>query len=179
MLDGKKLAQMFRTDYRIIIRRLESGYLISNTYVLVRVSEKTGLNFVDKWNGYKTTVDIPPLDGGETYEISSHKQRIISNDPLKRLIRHIDQDELMEVTITDLCKSTKDEVQRIYGFDHGLGVYQNKYHFLIDEYKPASIKTEGMLKPLILFNEAEDVMAMIMPVNINYEIENELTRIAG
>ncbi|SDM27197.1 hypothetical protein [Halarsenatibacter silvermanii] len=181
MLKGKKLAQMFRTDNRILVKRLEEGYWLSNTYVLVRVGNKEGSKFIGKWNDYKTTDFIPHLNPGDTYEISSRRTRMVEDsDPLGDLIKSIDKDSLQKVTITELSKISGDESRRIYRCGDRLGLYSNKYQFIIEELKPSEIKAEGLLSPLVLLDKNEDVMGLIMPLRADEdEIKEKLKKIAS
>ena len=65
---GKKLAKIFRKDNILLVKKEDKYLWVSNTYILVRLESKEAEKFLDKYNNYKTTENIPDLDSGETYE---------------------------------------------------------------------------------------------------------------
>ena len=84
MIKGKKLAQSFRKEDRLIVRKEKNCFWITDTYILIKLSIKEGKKFLMKWNSYKTTKDLPHLEKGKAYEIKPRIEGFIEDCPLQK-----------------------------------------------------------------------------------------------
>lgn len=163
---GKKLAKIFRKENLILVKKQEEYLWVSNTYILVRLKEKEAEKFLNKYNNYKTTKDIPFLESGETYEILYSENKKIDKDPIGNLLNNISND-LKDVEITKFSRLKDNMICRIFKSDNKLGLFDNKYSFLMDKFNLIKIEAGDKYNPLILKNKNKEVCGLIMPVRIN------------
>ena len=58
----KKFAQKFYNEKKLIIlKRNEDKYYLSDTHCIIKIDNSDMEKFVEKWNGYSRTQDIPDL----------------------------------------------------------------------------------------------------------------------
>lgn len=179
-MDGKKLAQLFRKSNRMIIKRDKDCFWVTDTYALVKMDNMLTSDFIAKWNSYKSTDNIPFLEEDNIYDISYTGSRFIKNkDPIGKVLKASTDDDLIEVSLTDLSKIIDGKPKRIFKYYDNLGLIDNKYLFIIDGLTPEKIKTKGKLSPLVLFDDNENTIGLIMPVRSKEAIKEELKSLAG
>jgi len=176
-MDGKKLAKQFRKSNRMIIKRANDSYWVTDTYALVKLDNMEATDFISKWNNYKSTDNIPLLEKGDIYDLSYSGSKFIKNrDPIGKVLKASTADDLIEVSLTDLSKIIDGNPKRIYKYDDNLGLIDSKYLFIV---AGKSIKTKGRLSPLVLFDDNENIAGLLMPVRAKAEIKEELKKIAS
>ena len=178
MVDTVKLARMFRKANRILIKKVEGGLWVCDTYILIKLNPREESDFINKWNSYKSTRDIPSMENGSTFEISSVRNRIIEKDPIGNILANINMDQLLKINITELSHIKDNTPRRIFKCKAGIGLYNNKYQFLIDKMDIDNIKVKGLLNPLVLIKD-EEVVGLIMPIRKKEGLLDKIKSIAS
>jgi hypothetical protein len=162
MIDGKEIAKLIRTRNNVIIERFEDGtYHVTDTYIMVKLTEAEFGKFFAKYNSYKSTADIP-FNFKET--ISSAGGNVFAENKLntKTVTSQIGNAKY-EAVITDFYKKNDsgDEV-RLFRTGNEIGMFNREYEFLLDY--GVKYKAKDNKNPLFIADAEDEVKAVIMPV---------------
>ena len=181
MIKGKKLAQSFRKEDRLIVRKEKNCFWITDTYILIKLSIKEGKKFLMKWNSYKTTKNLPHLKEDKAYEIKPRREGFIEDSNLIPPLINAGYSNMKEVKITDIIYISDKKLYRVYQYDKNKqGIFNHKYSWIIDnlEYKKAEV--EGPNKAVIFKDREDKITGMIMPIRTEKEdYLKELKKVAG
>ena len=115
----KKFAQKFyKVNNLVIWRRKEDQYWITDIHCIIILDIKEMKEFINKYNGYKRTVNIPEINIGDQIEISNSADEWEECDlNLKQYIKPLPENE---VILTDIFY--KQQVRLIRSKDYIIGI---------------------------------------------------------
>jgi len=177
MVNGKKLAQLLKKSKKLVVeKRNEKEFLLTDTYIIVRLDDKEFGEFFAKYNSYKNTANIP-FKFEDTICSLGKKDFNESNLEMATVINEVDGAK-KKIKLTKFYKSLKDKDAQIFKAGDQLGMFDRKYEFLFD--LGDDYKTKGKKGPLFILKEGI-VQVVIMPI-IDYEkdcLKDELTKLCG
>ena len=181
MIKGDNIAKRFRTAENMLIKRNENSIWVSDTYVLIKLEENEFKRFYRKYNGYRTTYDIPVLEPGQTFREDSNENKITDEDPIGILISEYEKVDLKEARLLNFSYKYKNRNCRMYRYDKRVGLIDDKYSFVVENRQPVKLACGGENEPLII-KKSNRIVALIMPVrkgnDLSVEIKS-LTKIAS
>ncbi|GAB6099277.1 hypothetical protein JCM16358_11560 [Halanaerocella petrolearia] len=161
MLSGKKLAQIVRPSRKLYIEKTDNHYFLTDTYILVKLTEAEFEEFFAKYNSYKSTANIP-FDFSDNQGICSTdgNQFLEDNLDVSFILNQLEEVNY-EVELTNFYKQVDDRLARIYKLGDQLSMINDKYQFLLDV--GDVLKTEEKTRPLFVLKD-EKFKAAIMPI---------------
>ena len=177
MVKGKKIAKIFRTSKALLIKREGEDFWVSDTYLLLRLSGREANNFLSKYNGYRTTEDIPPLKPGQTYKKDSEKSRIIEEDPIGVIISDYEGKDLITASLSNFCYKYKNRDCRMYRFGRQVGLFADRYSFVIDDIDSVTLACDGVNEPLVVKSEGK-IVGLVMPVRQSDDLVSDIRSLA-
>ena len=163
---SKRVAKEFRPERNLIVQQDGEGeeFWVSDTYVAVRFNAYDYYEFREKYNSYKTTVDIPKFKNKEnaTIRITGESVDFSDKTPMDRLV---DAEMKYKLTITNEVEAEVGEagVRKLTNNDLGKVYFSRDYEFLIDTDTNLELVTAGKLEPIKVIEDGY-LTKMIMPV---------------
>ena len=160
MLNAKDLAMLMRKSNKLVIEKLDNTeYMITDTYIMVRLSQLEFSEFFSKWNSYKTTATIP-FDFEATISSIEGADFVEDDLDMSMVTRQV-KNSKYQVEISDFTKYLDEKEARIYKAGSELCLFDVKYNFLLD--KGDDYRSAGKLDPLYVLKD-DVVQAVIMPI---------------
>ena len=158
-MELKRVYNLFKkNDVLVIWREDENKYWLTNTYMLVMLTQEQFNWFKCKYSGLKNNPYIPDLEAGEI--IRNNYGNLIDDGPdVSKLIN--DGNEKLEVTFTNTIFQAKLD-EHIYFTDEFVGIVDNEYFKVFgQEYQ---FKTSGVRKPIFVYSQS-NIIGALMPLD--------------
>ena len=163
---SKKVAQDFRTGRNLLVEKVdEETFWVSDTHIVVKLGLDDFIEFREKWNNYKSTVNIPEVSQGVKIvngELSKYEGSVMAHVIENNL------DYKLKITEEVTAKVGKLGVRKLVSNDIG-GVYMaQEFEYLITALEGCELHTSGKFGAVHVLLDG-DLKALIMPVR---EFEN-------
>jgi hypothetical protein len=158
---SKKLAKDFRTGRNLLVERVdEETFWVSDTHIVVKLGLDDFIEFREKWNNYKSTVNIPEVSQGVKIvngELSKYEGSVMAHVIENNL------DYKLKITEEVTAKVGKLGVRKLVSNDIG-GVYMaQEFEYLITEFEGCELYISGKFGAIHVLLD-DDLKALIMPV---------------
>lgn len=160
---AKQVAKKFRTSRNVVIEKVGNHVWVSDTYIAVKFSFPEFKDFKDKYNSYKTTVDIPKFS--KVVKIEDAEIEKFDESLMDKVVPE-DNNLDYELTVTDEIYAPvgAEGIRKLVHNDLGKIFIAREYEFLlenaVDNYK---LYTAGNLSPVVIV-EHGTISSLIMPV---------------
>jgi len=158
---SKKVAQDFRTGRNLLVEKVdEETFWVSDTHIVVKLGLDDFIEFREKWNNYKSTVNIPEVSQGVKIvngELSKYEGSVMAHVIENNL------DYKLKITEEVTAKVGKLGVRKLVSNDIG-GVYMaQEFEYLITALEGCELHTSGKFGAIHVLLD-DDLKALIMPV---------------
>jgi hypothetical protein len=158
---SKKVAQDFRTGRNLLVEKVdEETFWVSDTHIVVKLGLDDFMEFKEKWNNYKSTVNIPEVSQGVKIvngELSKYEGSVMAHVIENNL------DYKLKITEEVTAKVGKLGVRKLVSNDIG-GVYMaQEFEYLITALEGCELHTSGKFGAIHVLLD-DDLKALIMPV---------------
>ena len=162
---SKKLAKDFRKKRILLVEVDKNMYWVSDTHIAVKLGLDDFMEFREKWNNYKTTVNIPEV---------SQVVKIVNGELSKHdgsVMAHVIENNLdYKLKITEEVKAEVGKLgeRKLVANEIGDVYISQKFEYLITALEGCELHTSGKFGAVHVLLDG-DLKALIMPVR---EFEN-------
>ena len=165
MINYKKLANIFKNSSQFLIwRKGEDEYLVTNTYLIIRLDQQTFNKMKAKYSSYKNTPYVKELGIDEFVSIYN---KSITDQEKPNLEEVLDDSGAKKAIVTKLILNQGDK-NLLYVVDGEFGMISKKYFDLFGYDK--KYKTVNTRSPLMVY-DVEKLIAAVMPIR-NESLQN-------
>jgi len=171
---GHILASKAREEDKIMIVRYEKDYWITNSQWAIKLYNSAYDQFRDKYNSYKSTPDIPKINGdfnglaminGDGFA----DKNIYVIDFYLEKARYNSIKQEYRVTLTPFLLEDRDKLLQIFSRNNELGTIQKKYSWIIKEFENCTPVQKKQEAPIYIIDDIGQLVALIMPVGMSDE----------
>jgi len=163
---NKKLAKDFRTGRNLLVEKVdEETFWVSDTQIAVKLGLDDFMEFREKWNNYKTTVNIMEV---------SQVVKIVNGELSKHdgsVMAHVIENNLdYKLKITEEVRAEVGKLgeRKLVANEIGDVYISQKFEYLITALEGCELHTSGKFGAIHVLLD-DDLKALIMPVR---EFEN-------
>jgi len=159
---SKKVAQDFRTGRNLLVEKVdEETFWVSDTHIVVKLGLDDFMEFKEKWNNYKSTVNIPKVSQVVKIvngELSKHEEPV-----MEYVIENEPEDYKLKITEEVWAELDKLGERKLVSNDIGDVYISQKYEYLITEFEGCKLYTSGKDRAIHILLDGH-LKAIIMPV---------------
>lgn len=160
---AKRVAQEFRTSRTLAVEKVENHVWVSDTYIAVKFNFQEFKDFKEKYNSYKTTIDIPKFS--KLLKIKGDKVKKLDEELMEAVIPEDNQlDYELKVTKEVQAPVGAEGIRKLKNNELGDVYIAREYEFLLENAMDGyELYTAGNLSPVALVENSR-ISCLIMPV---------------